>query len=159
MSFPETNKFVKEDVPSVLQNVEVPIFQKPVSEPILEETLIIRQEIIEEDLKKKDERKTILPKGSKKFVKPKTEVGNKVEKVKKNRNGKVNTNRNNVSVSTPIASRKVCNNCNSTGHLTFACKKVKVEYMNLLECLTCLTCLTFMSHVANLVACYVLIML
>ena len=27
----------------------------------------------------------------------------------------------------PTAARKVCYNCNSTGHLTHACKKVKVE--------------------------------
>ena len=27
----------------------------------------------------------------------------------------------------PTAASKVCNNCNSTGHLTHACKKVKVE--------------------------------
>ena len=33
-------------------------------------------------------------------------------------------NENDVS---PTAAKKVCNNCNSTGHLTHACKKVKVD--------------------------------
>ena len=74
-------------------------------------------------------RKTIFLRGSIKFAKPKTEVGNKVENVKKNRIRKMNTNRNNVSVSTLIAYMKVCNNYNSTGSLTFVCKKVKVEYI------------------------------
>ena len=31
------------------------------------------------------------------------------------------------NLNSPTATRKVCNNCNSTGHLTFACKKVKVK--------------------------------
>ena len=42
-------------------------------------------------------------------------------------NGKVGVNKKNENVASPTAARKVCNNCNSTGHLTHACKKVKVE--------------------------------
>ena len=42
-------------------------------------------------------------------------------------NGKVGANKKNENAISPTAARKVCNNCNSTGHLTHACKKVKVE--------------------------------
>ena len=42
-------------------------------------------------------------------------------------NGKVGANKNNENIISPAAARKVYNNCNSTGHLTHACKKVKVE--------------------------------
>ena len=42
-------------------------------------------------------------------------------------NGKVGVNKKNENAFSPTAARKVCNNCNSTGHLTHACKKVKVE--------------------------------
>ena len=37
-------------------------------------------------------------------------------------NGKVGVNKKNEYASSPMAARKVCNNCNSTGHLTHACK-------------------------------------
>ena len=42
-------------------------------------------------------------------------------------NGKVGVNKKNKNVVSPTAARKVCINCNSTGHLTHACKKVKVD--------------------------------
>ena len=41
-------------------------------------------------------------------------------------NGKVGVNKKNENVVSPTVARKVCNNCNSTGHLMHACKKVKV---------------------------------
>ncbi|MGI4630680.1 hypothetical protein ACR2YW_28030, partial [Klebsiella pneumoniae] len=73
--FTETPASDKVEVPSVLHNVKVPIFQKPVSDPITEETLIIRQEIFEEDKEKKKEKKIELPKGSVKFVKSENQTG------------------------------------------------------------------------------------
>ena len=60
-------------------------------------------------------------------VKPKTEIGNSAKKKKPNRNGKVGVNKKNANVVSHTATRKVVNNCNSTGHLTHACRKVKVE--------------------------------
>lgn len=90
MNFTETPVSDKVEVPSVLHNVEVPIYQKPVSDPITEETLIIRLEIFEEDMEKKKEKKIELPKGSVKFVKSENQTGSSgLKKVKNNRNGKV----------------------------------------------------------------------
>ena len=60
-------------------------------------------------------------------VKPKTKIGNSAQKKKPNRNSKVGVTKKNENDVSPTAARKVCNNCNSTGHLTHACKKVKVE--------------------------------
>ena len=53
-------------------------------------------------------------------VKPKTKVGNNAQKKKSNRNGKVGVANKNENSSSPTATRKVCNICNSTGHLTHA---------------------------------------
>ena len=50
-----------------------------------------------------------------------------LQKKKPNRNGKVGVAKKNENSGSPTATRKVCNNCNSTGHLTHSCKKVKVE--------------------------------
>ena len=87
--------------------------------------------MLDEDEKLKDVEKDKLPKKSVRIVtpevKPKTEVGNKSQKKKTNRNGKVGVTKKNENSSSPTATRKVCNICNSTGHLTHACKKVKVE--------------------------------
>ena len=60
-------------------------------------------------------------------VKPKTEIDNSAQKKKTNRNGKVGVNKKNENDVSLTATRKVCNNYNSTGHLMHACKKVKVE--------------------------------
>ena len=43
------------------------------------------------------------------------------------RKSKVGVTKKNENVVFPTTARKVYNNCNSTGHLTHACKKVKVE--------------------------------
>ena len=58
-------------------------------------------------------------------IKLKTLNLNKV--VRSNRNEKVGVNKKNDFASSPSASRKLCNNCESAGHLTHACTKVKVE--------------------------------
>ena len=93
--------------------------------------LKIKAELFVEDEKIKEEDKNKLLKKSVRIaspeVKPKTEIGNSAQKKKANRNGKVGVNKKNENVVSPTAARKVCNNCNSTGHLTHACKKVKVE--------------------------------
>ena len=84
-----------------------------------------------EDEKIKVEDKNKLPKKIVRIasleVKPKTEMGNSAQKKKPNRNGKVGVTKKNENVVSPTVARKVCNNCNSTGYLTHACKKVKVE--------------------------------
>ena len=76
--------------------------------------------------KKKEVEKNKLPKKSVSIVspevKPKTEIGNSDKKKKTNMNGKVGVNKKNEYASSPTAARKVCNNCNSTGHLTHAFK-------------------------------------
>ena len=59
-------------------------------------------------------------------VKPKTEIGNSAQKKKPNMNGKVGVTKKIENVVSPTAARKVYNNCNSTGHLMHAFKKVKV---------------------------------
>ena len=92
--------------------------------------LKIKAELFVEDEKIKVEDKNRLLKKSVRItsieVKPKTEIGNSAQKKKANMNGKVGVNKKNENVVSPTAARKVCNNCNSTGHLTHACKKVKV---------------------------------
>ena len=93
--------------------------------------LKIKAELFAEDEKLKDVEKNKLPKKTVRIaspeVKPKTEIGNSAQKKKPNRNGKVGVAKKNENSVSPTAARKVCNNCNSTGHLTHACKKVKVE--------------------------------
>ena len=85
-----------------------------------------------EDEKNKEVDKNKLPKKSVKIaspeVKTKTEIGNSAQKKKPNWNGKVGVAKKNKNFVSPTAARKVCNNCNSTGHLTHACKKIKVEH-------------------------------
>ncbi|KAK1379442.1 hypothetical protein POM88_026186 [Heracleum sosnowskyi] len=79
------------------------------------------------------EMKTKLPRNSVKTVIPKTEVGDSVSKSKKNRNGKKKIVSQEMVPYSLIASRKLCTICNSAGHLTHACKKVKVETANTSE--------------------------
>ena len=93
--------------------------------------LKIKAELFVEDEKNKEEEKNKLPKKTVRIaspkVKPETEIGNSAQKKKPNRNGKVGVTKKIENVVSPTVARKVCNNCNSTGHLTHACKKVKVE--------------------------------
>ena len=93
--------------------------------------LKIKAELFIEDKKNKEVDKNKLPKKIVRIaspeVKPKTKIGNSAQKKKPNRNGKVGLTKKNEMFVSPTAARKVCNNCNSTGHLTHACKKVKVE--------------------------------
>ena len=93
--------------------------------------LKIKAELFAEDEKIKEEDKNKLPKKTVRIaspeVKPKTEIGHSAQKKKANKNGKVGIEKKNENVVSPTATLKVCNNCNSTGHLTHACKKVKVE--------------------------------
>ena len=128
LEFPPTIKPVRKDIPHVLKNVEEPCFVKPMT-PLFEEgDLVIAQELLEEEkIKVEEVETTVVPKKSVIKAKPKTEIGNPVNKKKKNRNGKMVVYNENIAKTTPIASRKVCANCNSAGHLTHACKKVKVE--------------------------------
>ena len=88
-------------------------------------------ELFVEDEKFKEEEKNKLPRKSVRIaspeVKPKTEIANRVQKKKAYRNGKVGVNKKNENDFYPTAARKVCNNCNSTGYLTHAWKKVKVQ--------------------------------
>jgi hypothetical protein len=106
METPVISGFVTEKVPYVLQNVESPSFSKPIAEPFSESDLIIRQELQVEALEDKVERiNNKSPRKSIKLIKPKTDKGDKV----------VNSN----------ASRNLCNNCNSAGHLTKSTKNVK----------------------------------
>ena len=119
----ETSHDVKKDVPVILKNVASPIFTKPVSEPILEETLIINQEMLVEDQeKKKNKTKPIVSGRTINFVKAEFVPGASVGKVKNNRNGKAPFDK---SLSAPIVSRKLCLTCNSAGHLTHSCTKAK----------------------------------
>ena len=93
--------------------------------------LKIKAELFVEDEKNKEVDKNKLPKKSVRVaspkLKPKTEIGNSTQKKKPNRNGKVGVTKKNENFVSPTAARKVCNNYNSTGHITYACKKVKVE--------------------------------
>ena len=80
-----------------------------------------------EDQEKQNVEKVNLPKKSATTDESKAGLGSKEPKKKKNRNGKINANKKDNSTSFTNTSRKSCNNCGSTGHLTHACKKVKVE--------------------------------
>ncbi|KAK1384526.1 hypothetical protein POM88_022261 [Heracleum sosnowskyi] len=133
VEFPVTPSAVKRNTPHVLKNVDYPVFVKPFPPLFNEDDLFIRQELLEEDLLKEKEVKTKLPRNSVKTVIPKTEVGDLVIKAKKNRNGKKKIVNQEIVSFSPIASRKLCTICNSTGHLTHACKKVKVETANTSE--------------------------
>ena len=127
----DTELILDQNAPFVVQHVSKPIYRQFIPEPIDEGLLKIKVEMLNEDEKLKDVEKDILPKKSVRFVtpevKPKTEIGNSAQKKKPNRNGKVGVTKKNDNSGSPTATRKVCNNCNSTGHLTHACKKVKVE--------------------------------
>ena len=108
------------------------MYRQFIPEPVDEDLLKIKAELFAEDEKiKEEEDKNKLPKKTVRIaspeVKPKTEIGTSAQKKKSNRNGKVGVNKKNENVVSPTAARKVCNNCNSTGHLTHVCKKVKVE--------------------------------
>ena len=116
--------------PFVVQDVSKPIYRQFIHEPVDEDMLKIKAELFVEDEKIKVEDKNKLRKKSVRItspeVKTKTEIGNSAQKKKSNRNGKVGVNKKNENIVSPTT-RKVCNNCNSTGHLTHVCKKVKVE--------------------------------
>ena len=106
------------DTPHFLNKVDAPLFKKASSEPFNQDDLLIAHELLVEDLEELRKEKAKSPSKSVKFVKSKTELGNKSEtKNGKNRNGRIGKN----------GPRKLCNNCNSAGHLTHACKNVKVE--------------------------------
>ena len=124
VEFPVTPSVVKRNTPHVLKNVDCPVFVKPFPPLFHEDDLFIRQELLEEDLLKVKEVKTKIPK---------TEIGDLVDSVKKNRNGKKKIVNQEIVPFSPIASRKLCTICNSAGHLTHACKKVKVETANTSE--------------------------
>ena len=127
----DTELVLDQDAPFVVQHVSKPIYRQFIPEPVDEDLLKIKAELFVEDEKNKEEDKNKLPKKTVRIaspeVKPKTEIGNSAQKKKANRNGKVGVTKKNENVVSPTAARKVCNNCNSTGHLTHACKKVKVE--------------------------------
>ncbi|KAK1358538.1 CCHC-type domain-containing protein [Heracleum sosnowskyi] len=138
LEFPVTPSVVKRNTPHVLKNVDCPVFVKPFPPLFYEDDLFIAQELLEEDLLKEKEVKTKLPRKSVKNVLPKpdlpkTEVGSLASNVKKNRNGMKKIVNQELVPSSPIASRKLCSICNSAGHLTHACKKVKVETANTSE--------------------------
>ena len=127
----DTELVLDQEAPFVVQHVSKPMYRQFIPEPVDEDLLKIKAELFVEDEKIKEEDKNKLPKKTVRIaspeVKPKTEIGNSAQKKKANRNGKVGVNKKNENVVSPTAARKVCNNCNSTGHLTHACKKVKVE--------------------------------
>ena len=93
--------------------------------------LKIKAELFAEDEKIKEEDKKKLPKKIVRIaspeVKPKTEIGDSAQKKKTNRNGKVGVNKKIENDVSPTTTRKVCYNYNFTGHLTHACKNIKVE--------------------------------
>ena len=127
----DTVIILDQDAPFVVQHVSKPIYRQFISEPVDEDLLKIKAELFVEDEKNKEVDKNKLLKKTVRIasleVKPKTEIGNSAQKKKPNRNGKVGVTKKNENVVSPTAARKVCNNSNSTGHLTHACKKVKVE--------------------------------
>ena len=53
--FFETASSVKENVPHILKDVDNPLFKKADSEPLNEESLLIKQEMLVEDLLREEE--------------------------------------------------------------------------------------------------------
>ena len=102
------------------------MYRQFIPEPVDEDLLKIKAELFAEDEKIKEEDKNKLPKKTIRItspkVKPKIEIGNSTQKKKANKNGKVGVNKKNENVVSSTAARKVCNNYNSTGHITHACK-------------------------------------
>ena len=127
----DTELVLDQEAPFVIQYVSKPMYRQNIPEPVDEDLLKIKAKLFAEDEKIKEKDKNKLPKKTVRIaspeVKPKTEIGNSAQKKKANRNGKLGVNKKNENVVSPTTARKVCNNCNSTGHLTHACKKVKVE--------------------------------
>ena len=127
----DTERVLDLKAPFVVQDVSKPMYGQFIHDTVDEDMLKIKAELFAEDEKIKVEDRNILPKKSVRiaspYVKPKTEIGNSAQKKKTNMNGKVGVSKKNENVISPTATRKVCNNCNSTGHLTHACKKFKVE--------------------------------
>ena len=126
----DTELVLDQDAPFVVQHVSKPIYRQFILEPVDEGLLKIKAELFAEDEKLKDVENNILPKKTVRIATPevklKTELGNSAQKKKPNKNGKVGVAKKNENSVSPTATRKVCNNCNSTGHLTHACKKIKV---------------------------------
>ena len=120
---------VNDGVPHVLKIVNNPVFKKPTSELLNEKEMLIKQEMLVEDQEKQDVEKVTLPKKSVTIGESNVGLRSKEPKNKKNRNGngKLNANKKDNSASSTNTCRKSCNNCGSTGHLTHACKKDKVE--------------------------------
>ena len=58
------SNIVNDGVPHVLKNVSNPLFKKPTSEPLNEQEMLIKKELLVEDQKKQDDEKVILPKKS-----------------------------------------------------------------------------------------------
>ena len=116
------------NIPKILKNTKTPIFRKAQTEPLIEEDLVIKEELKNEEVVKpqvKQESQDVPSNSHVRDDSDKTGLGStSSNKKKNNRNGKLdpkNTNSRNSNA------RKVCNNCNSTNHLTHACKVIKVD--------------------------------
>ncbi|KAK1357145.1 hypothetical protein POM88_050401 [Heracleum sosnowskyi] len=146
--------------PTILKKVKTPIFKAAEIE-FDEEAMLIKQEILDEDeVSSKDDvtvvktisskdavknvSKTVASKPSVKTVGIKGTVKesstatsehtvNPVTPKSKNRNGKVGVNKGNGYTNVGGASRKLCNNCGSSHHLTHVCKNPIEDKINATE--------------------------
>ena len=127
----DTEHHLDQEAPCIIEDVSKPMYNQFIPEPVDYEMLVIKAKLLAKDENIKEEEKNKLPKKSVRIaspeVKPKTEVGNSDQKKKTNMNGKVGVNKKNEYATSPTIDRKVCNNYNSTGHLTHECKKFKVK--------------------------------
>ena len=116
------------NVPKILKNTKTPIFRMAQTEPLIEEDLVIKEELKNEEVVKpqvKQESHDVPSNPQVREDSDKTGLGStSSNKKKNNRNGKLDAKKTNSR--TPSA-RKVCNNCNSTNHLTHACKMTRVD--------------------------------
>ena len=141
---------ITKDIPHILKNINSPINKTSISAPLDEVNILIKQEMLFEDItyekneseEEEEEPKKSEPKEPIEFVEPKIEseiepkveskaefktdlCNEKVKKKHKNRNGKIRINKDNDYAYISTTVRKTCNNCDSTNHQTHMCKNPK----------------------------------
>ncbi|KAL8110501.1 hypothetical protein AgCh_026281 [Apium graveolens] len=121
-----------QDVPIMMRKVDAPLF-KACEVNFSEIELVIKQELADEDNKKKSEETTPTTEIKKKPMvnqvskKPIKVIMNENAGKKKKRSGKIGVNKNNNFVFIADSPRKQYQKCGSTNHLTHLCKKAVSE--------------------------------
>ncbi|XP_074327569.1 uncharacterized protein LOC141665482 [Apium graveolens] len=108
------------DTPHVLKSAKKPLYKKASSDPFNEDRLFIEHELLVEDLNELKDKKAKEPSKSADSDSETSKAGlgfSSKTKRSRNKNGRIGGN----------GPRKLCNNCGSAGHITYAYRKAKVD--------------------------------